>query len=345
MEHVNPTPPIHAWPELANQPVRALAGGLINSSYSVGSPPIAALQAQHPIFTPEVNEDIDVVTTHLARKGAVTPMLVRTSEGGLCHIDSSGVCWRMLSWIPGLSHDQIQGKSMAAEAGRMVAYWHRLTSDLEHSFHFSRPGAHDTEAHMSLLRDALRDLPGHRLHGEVAALADDLFADWDRWDGRLEGPVRITHGDLKISNIRFSSEGKAVCLLDLDTMGRLPLDIELGDAARSWCNPHGEDVLEPRFEADIFEAAFTSYLSAYPLSPEEREALVPGIERICLELAARFAGDALRECYFGWNPERATGRGEHNLLRARGQAGLARSVRKQSAVLAGVLKNAGGIEV
>jgi Ser/Thr protein kinase RdoA (MazF antagonist) len=338
MRFVNPETPIHAWPELARQPVEALEGGLINKSYRVGDPPIGALQAQHPIFPPEVNEDIEAVTTHIARKGEITPMLVRTGLGALSHIDEDGVCWRMLSWIPGCTHHRIQGATMAREAGRAVAKWHLATSDLDHSFQFSRPGAHDTQKHMDFLQTALRELEGHRLHSQVARLGEQLFSAWERWEGRLDGPKRLSHGDLKISNIRFSPSGQAICLLDLDTMGPLSLDIELGDAARSWCNLQGEDVLEPEFDVAIFEAAFQSYLQVNPLPTEEREALVPGIERICLELAARFAADALRECYFGWSPSRAPSRGEHNLLRAQGQAGLARSVRSQSGTLLDVLR-------
>ena len=42
-----------------------------------------------------------------------------------------------------------------------------------------------------------------------------------------------------------------------------------------------------------------------------------------------FAQDALAECYFGWNAAFG-GRGEHNLLRARGQASLAASVRARA---------------
>jgi hypothetical protein len=55
---------------------------------------------------------------------------------------------------------------------------------------------------------------------------------------------------------------------------------------------------------------------------ETRHALVLGVEWVSLELAARFAADALLESYFGWDARRFPGRGEHNLLRARGQWSL-----------------------
>ena len=47
-----------------------------------------------------------------------------------------------------------------------------------------------------------------------------------------------------------------------------------------------------------------------------------GVEWVSLELGARFAADALFESYFGWDANRFPGRGEHNLVRARGQWSL-----------------------
>ncbi len=232
----------------------------------------------------------------------------------------------MLSWVPGVTVDTLDGSARAAEAGSLVGRWHRATADLEHDFAFSRPGAHDTEAHMATLRRALDEHRGHRLHGEVEALAEQILGGWEAWTGQLEGRPRIAHGDLKISNLRFDAQGRGLCLLDFDTLSKLPLDIELGDAARSWCNPLGEDVAQAQFDVELFEAGFGAYAAANPLQPEEREALPRGVQRICLELAARFAADALAESYFGWRPEVAPTRGDHNLLRARGQASLAASV-------------------
>ncbi len=46
-----------------------------------------------------------------------------------------------------------------------------------------------------------------------------------------------------------------------------------------------------------------------------------------MELAARFCTDALEESYFGWDASRFASAAEHNLVRARAQLSLARSIR------------------
>lgn len=327
------TPPLHHWSQLAGEPWRPLSGGLINNTYLVGDPPVAVVQDVNALFPPRVNEDIEVVTAHVASRGMRTPRLLRTEAGAL----SAGQ-WRAMTYIPGHTFHKLSEVGVAASAGALVARWHRVTEDLVHDFAFSRPLAHDTPHHMAALQKALADHPRHRLRDRVAPLADDILESWRTWEGDLAEPTRIAHGDLKISNLHFDDEGVGICLLDLDTMGQLPLSVELGDAWRSWCNPAAEDELDARFSMELFEASARSYLDAYPLDAEQRERLPAGIERICFELAARFAADALNESYFGWNPDAAESRGHHNLLRARGQFSLGCSARAKQALIASVLR-------
>lgn len=324
----DPAVVLEAWPDLAKQPVQPLSGGLINDTFVVGEPPVAVLQRQHPMFPAAVGEDIDLVTRHVAASGLLTPRLIRTGDGSACVIDAEERAWRALTWVPGVSHDQVTGPALAAEAGRLVARWHRATDDLEHEFAFRRPGAHDTPAHFRTLAEAVAAHRDHRLYDAVAPLAERLQSAWGEWEGDDDAETRIAHGDLKISNLRFDRRGRGLCLLDFDTLGRLPLAIELGDAARSWCNPRGEDVAEAAIDVELFGAAFGAYVAERPLGAQERAGLVAGVERIALELAARFAADALNERYFGWRADVAPARGEHNLLRARGQASLAASIRQ-----------------
>ena len=140
--------------------------------------------------------------------------------------------------------------------------------------------------------------------------------------------LRIIHGDLKASNVRFEGD-RAVALIDLDTLQHGTLETELGDALRSWCNQATEDELEARLDLAVFEAAMTGYATAMrrgpPLLEAEWRSIVPGWLRITTELASRFLNDALEERYFSWD-RRFGSRGEHNLVRARGQVALARAI-------------------
>ena len=65
----------------------------------------------------------------------------------------------------------------------------------------------------------------------------------------------------------------------------------------------------------------------------ERAAVVPATAAVYLELAARFAADALNESYFGWAPARYATRGDHNLARARNQLAAAHDLLAQQATL------------
>jgi Ser/Thr protein kinase RdoA (MazF antagonist) len=303
-------------------------GGLINTTYLAGAPPRWVVQCVNArVFRPEVHADIAAVTAHLAARGMTTPRLVPTDSGEACAVLPDGAIWRVMDFVPGVTVHRVDSPARAHAGGALVARFHATVADLDWDYRHVRPGAHDTVAHMAGLAATAEAHAGR--DDATHAVAEGILAGWSTWAGRLDLPTRHAHGDLKISNLRFAEDGTGRCLLDLDTLGRLSLDVELGDAWRSWCNPVGEDSTDARFDLACFEAAARGYLSVLSPTAEEREALVGGIERICLELAARFCRDAWEDCYFGWNPERFPSRRAHNLHRAAGQLALARSVRAQ----------------
>ena len=132
-----------------------------------------------------------------------------------------------------------------------------------------------------------------------------------RWPAHLPDlPLtreRLVHGDPKISNFIFDPDtDEAIGLVDLDTVASMPIVLELGDAFRSWCNPLGEDTTETTFSLPFFHAAIGGYARGAPglLSEDEWQALPDATLTIALELAARFAADALQESYFGWDTAR-----------------------------------------
>src|SRR5436190_1195470 len=184
-----------------------------------------------------------------------------------------------------------------------------------------RLGVHDTAKHMRFLGETIASQTGHALHAAAAEVAARIAAGWSAWRGTLDLPERIAHGDPKVSNLRFTGD-EVTGILDLDTIGWLPYAAEMGDAWRSWCNPAAsEDDLDgTRFDVPTFAASLEGWLSTGPaLETAERSAIVPGIERICLELSARFCADALANTYFREDRERWPQVGTHCLARARAQ--------------------------
>jgi Ser/Thr protein kinase RdoA (MazF antagonist) len=310
--------------------------GLIQTTYLVkladGTRVVA--QKTHPVFDPDgtgeaLLGDIDAITAHLDASGLETPRLLRRAEASLGWRDAEGKLWRLMTWLPGTTHDRVSRPSLASEAAKLCAHFHAALAPLPHVFAFSRPGAHDTAAHLLRLEAHTGDPDAP---DEVRALADAILAEATRRPALPpELPARITHGDLKISNVLFADDGTAHALIDLDTLGRLTLAYELGDALRSWCNPLGEDVVDTHFDLDVFAAAVHGYAEGaaqarFALAPGEPESLVPGLVTVALELSSRFCTDAFEDRYFGWNPARFASRREHNRVRAAGQLALARAV-------------------
>jgi len=324
-----------------------LGSGLINHTFGIHDAAgrlLAVLQRLNTdIFDPRVHEDIEAVTVHLAARGQPTTRLVRTATDDLWHTDGEGGAWRVLTLIGDRTIDKLTEPADAESGGALVARFHAALADFSWDFRSVRPGAHDTDKHMDTLMRAVGDHRKHRLWWEVCHVAETIQEGWRTWDGPKDLPQRVIHGDLKISNLRFEGPD-AVALIDLDTLQWGTLDTELGDAMRSWCNPAAEDTADTSFHIELFEAAMRGYATGaadHPPTPEEWSSIVPGVERICWELSARFAADALNECYFGWNPAFGT-RGDHNLLRARGQMALAKSVRQQRSKAEAALGRARG---
>ena len=279
--------------------VEPLGSGLINDTFAVTAQGQRwVLQRLHPVFSPEIHHNIAAVTEHLSHKGISTPRLRSTSEGALW-TEREGRAWRVMTRLPGVTFDANRGLGQARAAAGALGRFHRALEDLEHDFVGLRVGVHDTPAHLQRLRDALARHPDHRLHAAVASVADALLEAAETLPDLFALPARIVHGDPKLNNVLFAgAEGadaeRAVGLIDLDTVAPMQLHLELGDAWRSWCNPKGEDESQARFDLDVFEASVRGYTDAGPrLLPEEREALVHGVEIIALELAARFLTDAL----------------------------------------------------
>lgn len=320
--------------------VRAATSGLINETYFVTQEdvPHAVLQRLHPVFAAEVNIDLDAVTEHLANHGLTTPRLIRTASGDRW-VEHEGKVWRAISYVPGRTFDKVPSVDAAFSAGELVGRFHRALADLDHTFVHVRAGVHDTAAHVAKLA-RLRDAESTP---EIDGLADEILAEAAKLPDFSTLPLRPCHGDLKISNVLFAEDSvDAICLIDLDTNALQHIAYELGDALRSWCNPHAEDVESPEVSIDVLSAAVRGYATSARdlLTLAEQESIAPGFITVPTELAARFCADAYEDCYFGWDASRYASRREHNLARALSQLRLAQAVRASRAEIERVISAA-----
>lgn len=330
-------------------PAVPITHGHINATFRLDAPTgTFVLQRLNPIFAPEVNLDIEVLTGHVAAAGLQTPRLRRTRAGAAWQQADGGDIWRALTFVPGPVFAQATSAGQCHGAGALLGAFHRALSGVQHQFHARRPGVHDTPAHLKGLQSALRDHGDHPAYAAVAPLADAVFTALDALP-RLDAlPARIVHGDPKLSNVVFteaqgaehngatqacaspptddaSAAGPggwpARAMVDLDTMAPMSVHLELGDALRSWCNPAGEGPEPAQFSLPYLAAAMAGYAAGARdlLTPAEVHAIAPGVALITLELCARFLRDALEERYFGWDATRYDHAWQHHLVRARSQ--------------------------
>lgn len=320
--------------DLANATVTRITSGWINRTFLVErGAERYVLQRLHPVFSGEVNRDIDAIARHLAARDVAAPRIVPTATGALwVEVDRP---WRMLTFLAGESVSALGTPALARSAGAFVGRFHDALVGFPHTFAFTRPGVHDTAAHRAKLRDARSlEIPER---ARVDALAEALLAYPLPTVPAL--PTRIVHGDLKATNLLFEGE-TAVGIVDLDTLGHGTLALEMGDALRSWCNPTDESDTAATFDAATFEAALEGYAESSRgfLTPAEARSFVGGAETIAVELACRFCADAYEDRYFGFDAARYPTRRAHNMARTLAQLSLARSIRDQRDALGAIVE-------
>ena len=136
---------------------------------------------------------------------------------------------------------------------------------------------------------------------------------------RGELPIRATHNDTKINNVLMDKDtGKAICVIDLDTVMPGLSAFDYGDAIRFGASTAAEDEREltkVSLSLELFRAFTRGFLEACPsLTEAEVEALPLGAYTMTLECGTRFLTDYLNgDKYFSIDREK------HNLDRCRTQ--------------------------
>lgn len=144
-----------------------------------------------------------------------------------------------------------------------------------------------------------------------------------------EIPCKVTHNDTKLNNVLIDdATGKALCVIDLDTIMPGTICYDFGDSIRFGCNPAAEDekdLSKVNFDISLFEQYVKGYMSALrpSMTKAEADSLAIGAILMTYECGIRFLSDYLDgDVYFHVKRE------GHNLDRARTQFKLVSDMEK-----------------
>jgi Ser/Thr protein kinase RdoA (MazF antagonist) len=259
-----------------------------------------------------------------------------TRDGRDFFSDADGGFWRALSFIGGaIPLTRISCLQDAREAGHALGTFHRLVSTLDPALlQATLPGFHNIIQYLEKYDTASGRDQGIAEPERYCRKFVECRRDWAPVleYGRRENllRVRVIHGDPKINNIMVSwTTGKAVSMIDLDTVMPGLVQYDIGDCLRSCCNTMGEeahDLSGVCFDPQRCAAVLSGYTAAARgfLTGPDFDFFFDAIRLIPFELGLRFYTDFLEgNTYF------KVSRRDQNLHRALVQFKLVESIEEQ----------------
>ena len=335
----------------AFQSMEELKSGNVNHTYRLvydenGQPHEYVLQRinTYAFHEPErMMENIAGVTDHLRRaliKNGEDPHrrvleVIRTADGQPLYIEGENV-WRAYVFITDAFAYDTTDAAAFREVGRGFGNFQKLLIDYPADQLFeSIPNFHNTYKRFFQLMRAIDEDKAGRVR-EVKEEIEFFFEQRKMLCSIVELiengalPLRVTHNDTKSNNVMLDkSTGKAICVIDLDTVMPGSVLYDYGDAIRFGANTAAED--EPdisKISLDLDKArAFTEGFMAETngfLTEAELRRLPLGIKVLTGELAMRFLTDYMDgDLYFKIDYP------EHNLVRTRAQIALLKDIEKK----------------
>ncbi len=340
--------------------------GHINDTYLVTMPRYILQRINTSIFRnpEELMENIENVTAFLREKlkrdggdferGTLT--VVPTVDGRRYYKMDDENVFRVYRFVEGTKTiESSKTPEDLYEAGVGFGHFQKLLADFPvEKLHETIKDFHHTPKRIEALRQAIREEKEEEeekleaIREDKAGRAGSVRAEIDfalenaSWAGSVvqgmeEGriPVRVTHNDTKINNILFDQDtGKALCVIDLDTVMPGSMLYDFGDALRIGGSTAAEDEVElekVQFDERAFEAFARGYLSEMgeALTEEELALLPLSVKLMTYECGIRFLTDYLNgDTYFKIHRE------HHNLDRARNQFKLVADIAGKEGLLA-----------
>lgn len=321
--------------------------GHINDTYRLeiveaGKPQTWLLQRlNHHIFRqPEaVMQNIQLLAEHLASQPYGMKILAPrpTHSGQWLHHDGQGNYWRVFPFFhQTTTYEKVSSPSQAHEAARAFGAFAKALDGLApQQLQITIPGFHDGLKRLDDFIQNLENALPERL-AEARSEMDDILANQliFKQIANLNLPLRAIHHDTKINNLLFDEKsGKAICVIDLDTVMPGTVLSDFGDLVRTGtclAEEDEADLSKIEFRKTVFDAMLAGFLAEMGglLTPAERDALPLAGPWLTLMQAVRFLGDYLNgDTYYKVKYP------QHNLVRARNQLALFGQMKKSGLLL------------
>jgi len=263
--------------------------------------------------------------------------VIPTINGEDYFLDKEGNFWRALTFIKGAhTYASVRNTHHAYEAGFALGTFQRLISDLNpQKLYDTLPGFHSMPDYLTHYDEVVEGC--HLPVTKTISYAMEEIKRCRSWALRLDEAYkkkvlieRPIHGDPKIDNIMIDDQtGRAVSIIDLDTVKPGLVQFDIGDCLRSSCNPLGEETdrfEKVNFDLNLCRAILKGYLPevAAFYTPADYAYLYDGLRILTFEMALRFFTDYLEgNVYFKIHYP------DHNLNRALVQFKLLASVERR----------------
>ena len=341
-----------------NENIEPYGNGHINDTFVTDSYDYLIQRINTKVFKKpeELMENIDKVTSFLKDKivkeggdpERETLTVVKTKNGeNFYKVDDDNV-YRVYKFVK--DSKSIENSKTYEDlfcAGQSFGHFQMLLDDYPaETLHETIADFHNTPKRVEQLKEAIKnDIAGRKASVEkeieFALKCADEFASV-AVDELKKGtmPLRVTHNDTKINNILFDNEtGKAICVIDLDTVMPGSSLYDFGDALRMGASTGAEDETNldlVNFDVKAFESFAKGYLSEMKdkLTQKEIELLPFSAKLLTYECGIRFLADYLNgDTYFKIHRE------HHNLDRARNQLKLVHDISTKEAEMMQMVKN------
>ena len=303
----------------------------------------------------ELMENVSGVTAWLRKKiienggdpERETLTLVKSNDGLPYFVDSTGEYWRVYLFIEGATcYDAVKDDNDFYQSAVAFGHFQRLLADYPaETLHETIKDFHNTPDRLEKFKKAVAE----DICGRAASVQKEIDFILEReelthalYDLQLDGrlPLRVTHNDTKLNNIMIDDEtGKAICVIDLDTVMPGLTANDFGDSIRfgaSTALEDEQDLSKVSCDLHLFDVYARGFIEGCggALTDLEIDMLPMGAILMTFENGIRFLTDHLEgDHYYHIHRE------GHNLDRCRTQLTLVKDMLEKLPQMNAIIQN------